>query len=660
MARIDAIGVFWTDMPKLPPKKGDGSIASNGASRAAVVRRGPPPESDWTPPEHFPELDGVWSVDVETRDPHIMKMGPGWAFRDRAEYGEVVGIAASWDEGRGAGYWPIGHAVGLPYDGHNVDPEPVWRWLRAQMRKPASTVVMHNALYDWGWIEHGHGIDVFAKVEDTMTYACLLDEHRRSYKLDALSKTYLDEGKDETLLRRAAEHYGVDPKSGLWRLPSEYVGPYATADARQTLRLRHVLAPKIVESRLTDIFRLETDLLPVLLEMRRVGVPIDTDRASQLDAAWQTIENEHLDKLRQLCGRGVDVWSNDALEAIYTAAKIEFPRTANGTASFTKGWLAQRDDAVSASIMEVRRRSKARGTFLQNAILGHTVDGRIHGNFNPLRSDDTGTISGRFSSTSPNLQQVPARDEEIGPDVRSCFVPEAGHEWAALDFSQQEPRLTVHYAVKIAARGAMSAAEEYRTNPRTDFHDYVSSITGQPRKKAKGINLGLIYGMQELTLCRHVGLPTEFVNVRGEQREIPGPEARELFRTYHDRLPFVSILSEECQARGKKYGHLRTIGGRLVRFPRGQKLHAALNRLIQSSAADWTKRAMVDLYRDVGVVPHVTVHDELGFSVLPDDNYRTARRYAEVMANCMACEVPMLVDIEVGRSWGHATEKVIG
>jgi len=649
--------MFWTDMPKLPPKKGERATAG---TTGATIRRGPPPESDWTPPEHFPEIDGVWAVDVETRDPHILKMGPGWAFRDRAEYGEVVGVAASWDGGRGAGYWPIGHAKGLAYDGHNVEAEPVWRWLRAQMRKSSSTVVMHNALYDWGWIQVAHGVDIFAQVEDTMAYACLLDEHRRSYKLDALASHYLGQGKDEDLLRRAAEHYGVDPKSGLWRLPSEYVGPYATADAVQTLRLREHLAPRIVQQGLSRIFRLERDLLPVLLEMRRIGVPIDVDRARSLDAAWEALELTHLDKLRQLCGRAIDVWSNDSLEAIYTKAGIEFPRTANGTASFTKGWLSQRDDAVSASILEVRRRSKARGTFLNNAILGHTVDGRIHGNFNPLRSDDTGTISGRFSSTAPNLQQVPARDEEIGPDVRSCFVPEEGHEWAALDFSQQEPRLTVHYAVKIAARGALSAAEEYRTNPRTDFHDYVAALTGQPRKKAKSINLGLIYGMQELSLCHHVGLPTEFVDRNGQQVEIPGSEARELFRQYHERLPFVSILSQECQTRGKKFGLLKTIGGRHVRFPKGQKLHAALNRLIQSSAADWTKQAMVDLYRDVGVVPHVTVHDELGFSVVPDGDYATARRYAEVMANCMTCEVPMLVDIEVGRSWGHATEKIIG
>lgn len=652
MARFDGNGFFWQDLPKLPPAKGGGG--GSGVKRGPavqVVRSGPPPASDWTAPTAFPELHGVIAVDVETRDPELKNLGPGWAFADRARYGEVAGVSVSWDGGKEAGYWPLAHAKGLAYDGHNVPADNVWRWLQAQLKKTDVTVAMHNALYDWGWLQVAHGITILAQVEDTMAHACLLDEHRRSYKLDALGADYLDSRKDETLLTAAAAHYGVDPKAGLWRLPSEYVGPYAEQDARLTLRLRHHFDAKITAQGLRGIFNLERDLLPVLLEMRRRGVRIDVDRAQALDTEWEAIEKEHLGRLSDLCGRTVDVWSNDSLEQIFTKAGIEFPRTANGTASFRKDWLEKNDDPISQSIREVRRRSKARGTFIRNAILGHVVEGRIHAQFHPLRNDDSGTISGRFSSSGPNLQQVPSRDEEIGPDVRSCFIPEPGYEWGALDFSQQEPRLTVHYAVKVAARGAQAAAEAYRSNPKTDFHDYVAELTALPRKKAKGINLGLIYGMQELSLCHHVGLPTEMSG----DREVPGPEAREIFRTYHARLPFVQILSNECQARGRKNGKLRTIGGRHVRFPKGQKLHAALNRLIQSSAADWTKTAMVELYRQEGVVPLVTVHDELGFG---DATRAQMQRYARIMSTCMACEVPMLVDIEAGPSWGAATEKV--
>lgn len=644
--RQDSVGMFWSELPKLPPKREEGIARS----QVRVIRQGPEPESTWTMPAEFPRIGAgeVIAVDLETRDPHIDTHGAGWAFSDREKFGEVSGVAVSWDNGKQAGYWPVAHARGLTYEGGNMEaPDTLWKWLQATLKQPSVTMVCHNALYDWGWLERS-GVTVLARVEDTATYAALLNEHRRAYSLDALLKVYFgpNEGKDETLLREAAEHFGVDPKYGMWRLPAKYVGAYAEQDARGTLKLRHVLQQHIEKQELGKIFELETELIPVVIAMRQRGVRIDVEHVMRLDELWKGKDAEAKQKLYDMVGHEVKIGSNEDLAKAFDACNVEYPRTELGSPSFTKDWLKMNGHPLCQALLDARKFDKANSTFIQGALLDHIVDGRIHAQFNPLRSDKFGTISGRFSSSNPNLQQVPVRDKDIGPALRACFLPDEGYKWASCDFSQQEYRLLVHFAVKVNAPGSNKAADAYRNNPDTDFHQLVSELTGVPRSQAKNINFGLVYGMGEPKLCRQLGLPLEVIN----GREVPGEDGRRLFQSYHSNMPYTKFIAEECQRRARKYNAIRTIGGRRCRFPNGDKAHAALNRLIQSSAADWTKTAMIALWRE-GVVPHVTVHDELGFSV---DSEAEATRYAEIMNNCMTCLVPMRTDVGVGANWGDA------
>ena len=181
-------------------------------------------ESDWSPPSSFPDLtkyDRI-AVDLETRDPNLMKLGPGWCRKD----GYIIGVAVA--AGDFIAYYPIRHE-----GGGNLPAKKVFTWLKKQMETPHIEKVFHNSMYDLGWLR-AEGIEVQGKIIDTMIAAPLLNENRRYYNLNSLAGEYLGEWKNEKMMNRAAEYFGVDPKSGMWQLPSRFVGAYAEQDARVT------------------------------------------------------------------------------------------------------------------------------------------------------------------------------------------------------------------------------------------------------------------------------------------------------------------------------------------------------------------------------------------------------------------------------------------
>jgi DNA polymerase I-like protein with 3'-5' exonuclease and polymerase domains len=265
----------------------------------------------------------------------------------------------------------------------------------------------------------------------------------------------------------------------------------------------------------------------------------------------------------------------------------------------------------------------------------------------------------------PNLQQVPARHEIIGPLVRSLFLPEEGELWAANDFSSQEPRLLVHYATLLGLAGADTMANAYKEDPDTDFHQMVADMAGIERKQAKTIGLGLMYGMGKNKLAKELDLPVD--------------EAGELISNFHNKVPFLRGTVDTVMRRIENPasgGAIRTLLGRKCRFPLwepsawgvnkalpfeqavvayGTRIKRAgtykgLNRLIQGSAADQTKAAMVALH-EAGFRILLQVHDEIAVSVKNKDEAEAA---AEIMRKAVDLEVPSKVDVELGTSWGQA------
>ncbi len=620
------------------------------------------PKSEWLPPSELPNIFDAKqiAIDVETRDPNIKTLGAGWATGD----GEVVGYAIAVSDW--SGYIPIRHKYG-----GNLDERIVNNWLKKVFESPADKI-MHNAQYDAGWIRR-MGFTLNGRIIDTMLIAALLDENRFSYSLNALAYDHLGKVKSEKNLVEAARSFGLDPKAELWKMPAMYVGPYAEGDAELTLELWNYLSGQLGKEDLWPIANLELDLLPCLIDMTWRGVRVDQDKVERTRNSLLKREKDVLSHIKKLVGHDIEIWAAASIAKAFEALSIEYPRTEKGAPSFTKQFLSDHTHELPQLIVQARNLNKTSGTFI-NTIMKHChSDGRIHSHINQIRSDDGGTVSGRISMNNPNLQQIPARDPELGPMIRSLFLPEEGEKWAAIDFSQQEPRILVHYAyVYGKSKGlTLDGVEEfvhgYRNNPDMDFHTMVAEMAQIPRKQAKTINLGLMYGMG--------------VGKMSDQLDITLDEAKDLVRQYHTRVPFVKMLMTGVQNRlndKSSSGSIRSLLGRKCRFDLWEPdtfemnkalpyreavqeygdttrlkrayTYKALNRLIQASAADMTKKAMVDIYK-TGRIPLIQIHDEIAMSV---KDKKDAETVSQMMETAVDLEIPSKCDIEVGPDWGTA------
>jgi len=613
-----------------------------------------PPNSSWAAPDAFPNLSTAKeiAIDLETCDPNMESMGPGWPRND----GFIVGYAVA-VEGW-AGYFPIAHA-----GGGNLDKRLVERWITDILKLPADKI-MHNAAYDLGWLR-ASGFTVNGRIIDTMLAAPILDENRFSYSLNALGFDYLKETKSEQGLKEAAKEFGVHPKKELWKLPSIYVGAYAEQDAALTLKLWQQFKILLRREEVESIFDLETRLFPALFDMTFKGIRFDRDRCEKTICKLKTREKELIDKLKTISGNTVDIWAAASIAKAFDKLLLAYPRSETGLPSFTKTFLEECENPIGKIILEAREVNKTHGTFLRPYLDFSAKTGRVHPHVNQMRSDDGGTVTGRLSMANPNLQQVPARHEIIGPMVRSLFLPEEGQLWASNDFSSQEPRLLVHYASLLDLPGADTMVSAYKENPDTDFHQMVADMAKIKRKQAKTIGLGLMYGMGKAKLANQLDLTVD--------------EAGALIEQFHKNVPFLKGTVNAVMRRIEQpisLGAIRTILGRRCHFPLwepaewgvnkalpyeqavakyGPRIKRAgtykgLNRLIQGSAADQTKMAMVALH-EAGERLLLQVHDELVLSV---ETKEQAQRAAEIMANVVRLEIPSRVDVEIGENWGEA------
>jgi DNA polymerase I-like protein with 3'-5' exonuclease and polymerase domains len=613
-------------------------------------------DSDWTPPQSFPDLSQyeTVSIDLETKDPKLLTLGPGWTRKD----GYIIGVAVA--AGESSWYFPVGHQSG------NLPKKTVYKWLQKLCDDVNITKIFHNALYDLGWLR-AEGIEVKGKIIDTMIAAPLLDENRRWYNLNSLARDYLGEYKDEKLLKSAADEFGVDPKSGMWKLPPRYVGKYAEQDALITLKLWDLLKKKITQDECSSIFELETSLLPVLFEMKTKGVLVDIDKAQQTKKELVKIEESLIQEIVKETGVTVEPWVATSVAKVFDAVGLSYSRTEkSGSPMFTKQFLSNQTHPIAKKIIKIREINKANTTFV-DTILEHSHNGRIHCDFHSLRSDGGGTVTGRFSSSNPNLQQIPARDPEIKKLIRGLFVPEKGHKWGSFDYASQEPRWLVHYCATLTGidrHPQIDDVVKMYHEGNADFHQMVADMANIPRKQAKTVNLGIMYGMGKAKLANVMDIDTD--------------EASKLLETYNERVPFLRSLSDKAMNRASSTGIIRTWLGRKCRFDMYEPVsygynkalpmeeaideyggkgrvrraftYKALNRLIQGSSADQTKKAMVECYKE-GLCPMLTVHDELCFNIKKQEE---VEKIKDIMSNCVPnLKIPFEVDAELGENWGE-------
>jgi DNA polymerase I-like protein with 3'-5' exonuclease and polymerase domains len=605
-------------------------------------------QTEWVKPTEFPDLrqaDTI-AIDLETQDPDLKSMGSGSV----TGKGKVVGIAVAVDGY--SGYFPFDHE-----GGGNLEKSKVIQWFR-DVCGSQSDKVFHNAMYDVCWIR-AMGIKLNGNLYDTMIAASLVNENRYRFDLGSLGWDYVGRGKNETELNNAAKEWGINPKADMWKLPAMYVGNYAERDAEITLALWRVMQKEISDQDLGSIFELETDLFPCLVDMRFLGVRVDVEGAHKLKSQLAEQEKELLHKIEKETQVDVQIWAARSIEKVFQKLSLPYERTAKtNSPSFTKNFLSSHEHPLVKLIAKAREINKAHTTFI-DTIIKYEHKGRIHADINQIRSDSGGTVTGRFSYSNPNLQQIPARNKDLGPLIRSLFLPESNCEWGCFDYNQQEPRLVVHYASLDQDASVFNVKNAYLEGD-ADFHTIVAKMADIPRTQAKTINLGLFYGMGKAKLQAELGVSKE--------------KAEELFSVYHSRVPFVKTLMKSVSNRAQHRGQIRTLGGRLCRFhlwePNSFGMHKALpfneavqehgpgirraytykalNKLIQGSAADMTKKSMLELYKQ-GIIPHIQIHDELDISVESD---KQAKQITEIMESAVDLEIPNKVDYESGKNWG--------
>jgi len=675
------------------PTRGSVSL---GPSPLAIKRLHDRPGERWRAPAQLPSLRGVkrLSFDLETRDEQLSELGPGVRRDPKTNY--IVGWAIGTDDGRRF-YFPVRHE-----GGGNLDPKLISRWARAELNAFDGELVGAHLLYDLDWAANeGVTFENVRAFHDIQNAEPLIDEWRFSYAMEQLSRYYLGIGKEQTLLEQAAEAYGFSKneasiKTNLWRLPAEFVGPYAEGDVDRPLRIFEKQEIELKTQGLERVYEVERKLIPLLLAMRRRGVKINVGRAEEVTDKLKNRIKEMSARLVHLAGKSATFTANETLAKALKERGLPVPETPTSgkidpktgrkrpiKLSVKKAFLEkyQSRDELCALIMEGRKLTTLVNTFMTGHILGHHVNGRIHCNFNQLKSEEGGTIA-RFSSSDPNLQNVPARDKDLAPIIRSIFEPETDEDWERLDESQIEYRLLVNFA---RGPGAEEARELYRTDPTTDFHIMAGDMIGADaaddfvRKRVKNTNFCKVYGGGDAKLAETFGCSI--------------PEAKSFSDKYDQELPFVSYTYDEAMKWANRRGFIETLLGRRQRFPLyepsfgnygderkpplpyeaalakyGPRIkrawtYMALNRKLQASAADVMKKAMVDGW-EAGVfsptvlgAPLLTIHDELDNSKprnrIGEEAMVTLKRIMEIGFKDVL-RVPIVCDRETGPNWGYA------
>ena len=635
------------------------------------------------------------AVDIETYDPNLKTKGLGAIRND----GFICGIAVA--TSKETAYFPLRHSD------TDINPErinKIWEVLNKKIFQNENiTKVFHNAIYDVCWIRAITGKPMKGRLVDTMIAASVINENRFKYSLDSLSKDYLDEGKYKyDLQQKTLEWSGgtvKDPMTNMHKLPAAIVKDYAKQDVDLTLKLWNLFDKKIDEVLYTkedgdqktcrQIFELETKLFLCLVDMKFKGVKIDVQKAILFGKHLKKRRDQILKAIENITTIKVDIWAASSIKNLLEHQNItDYKVTPKSKMpQLPKDYLKTHKNKFLRMIAKAREYDKAVNTFIEG-LLGYVHKGRIHADINQIRSDAGGTVTGRFSMSNPNLQQIPSKGF-IGKKMRELFIPDEGYKWGSFDYSQQEPRIVVHYAIKLGLPGTESLQQEFDRED-ADFHQIVADMANISRKQAKTINLGLFYGMGKIKLQKELGLDQI--------------KARNLFNEYHNRVPFVRQLSQDLIQFSKDNKLLFTLYDRFCRFDKWETTnkewnpetnrfnpvtlytekdareafkaemldkfkenkidpnymnyfdryytpaftYKALNRLIQGSAADMTKKAMVDLY-EKGIIPHIQIHDELCFSTTDHE----AKIIKETMEQTIPLEVKNKVDYESGPNWGQ-------
>lgn len=562
---------------------------------------------------------------------------------------ELVGLSFAIEPGEAA-YVPLAH--NYPGAPQQLDREFVLERLKPLLEDAARAKVGQNLKYDMSVLAR-YGIEMRGIAFDTMLESYVLDSTASRHDMDSLSSNYLNHTtiKYEDVAGKGSKQLTFD------QVPLEQAAPYAAEDADITLRLHQKLWPMLEQQpTLASVFQdLEMPLVPVLSRIERTGVLIDSNMLKLQSKRFAESLHDLEQKAYKIAGRPFNLGSPKQIGAIFFD-ELEMPvisKTPKGvpsTAESVLQELADRDYELPAVILEHRGLSKLKSTYTDK--LPQMVDrdtGRVHTSYHQAVA-----ATGRLSSSSPNLQNIPVRSEE-GRLIRRAFIPQDGYRMVAADYSQIELRIMAHLSgdeslLEAFARGA----DIHRATAAEVFGQGLDDVTDNQRRSAKAINFGLIYGMSAFGLAR--------------QLNVDRASAQNYIDLYFDRYPGVKEFMDRTRKEAHDQGYVETVFGRRLHLPeinaRNQQRRAAaertaINAPMQGTASDIIKRAMLTVDAWIGseqppVRMIMQVHDELVFEVQEDRLEVACERIHDYMEHAAELKVPLLVDVGVGDNWDEA------
>lgn len=640
------------------------------------------------------------TIDFETKDSYISRQfGSGWVFNLNHNHEDFKILGMGWElissEGNKSGYET--NILDMMYILETYSDVP-WVFFNAQYDLGCILVVL-KANYGAQW-ERVYQ-EEFSKnlIIDTQVLAKAHKQDLQPYSLDNCCKHWNLEQKklghllddyvwesgmyQEHIKHTAGRNIRTRPSARLLhkfaitnldRMPQNVVADYCLADVYATRELAKYLIP-------TTCLDLElySELIREVLDIRRRGIHIDLQAAREASENIQKLEKE----IESRQSKYIDYnWLSGAdLSEICDLEGVEYPKTNKGAPSIKGKMMESSGNEVLKDIATWRKYNKIRTSFIDKIIKYQSVFTDIHDagiiyiSLNIFGASTTGrftsgpyrqTEDGVDSSFELNVQQIPARDEILGPMVRKLFIAQPGYKMIVADFSNQEPRLQVHISEKLGIEGAEKVGDRWRAEPDLSIHQMVADITGLPKAAAKTINLGLAYGMGAGKLCAALGfksVPRTFKQANGTtiSYQAAGKEGKAILDQYHAAVPHVGALGKLMSNVFKQQGYIRTLDGRKlhVKYTKlgdGRIMDDAkdgCSRWTQGSAAGQTIKAMVDA-RKAGLRILIQVHDELVIEAPEDQVEQHMNTLKHCMEHAFELTVPVVAEVGIGNNWSEA------